>query len=168
MPWLVETAFIHTIQMQERRGMLKAWNILLVMVAFFLSIFGTFEVRSGILASVHALALSAIRPYFLTFLALVIAGGLALFFWRLPYLRGVGGRAVSTLVGLATLVAFGIRGPRAVLGFGLCRFVLGTNLREFGRGTLARRHATGENYLAAFSSLIRRNNRRYGGYVVHL
>src|SRR5207237_4921663 len=72
------------------------------------------------------------------------------------------------LVGLATLVAFGIRDPFAVLGFGLCLFVLGTILQEFVRGTLARRHATGENYLAAFSSLIRRNKRRYGGYVVHL
>ena len=50
MPWLVGTAFIHSIQMQERRGMLKAWNVALIMVAFFLSIFGTFVVRSGILA----------------------------------------------------------------------------------------------------------------------
>src|SRR5438874_690205 len=87
MPWLVGTAFIHSIQMQERRGMLKAWNLILIMVAFFLSIFGTFVVRSGILASVHAFALSAIGPYFLTFLALLIAGSLALFFWRLPGLK---------------------------------------------------------------------------------
>src|SRR6267378_4413823 len=87
MPWLVGTAFIHSIQMQERRGMLKAWNLLLIMVAFFLSIFGTFVVRSGILASVHAFALSAIGPYFLTFLALSVVGSLALFFWRLPTLR---------------------------------------------------------------------------------
>src|SRR5216684_135901 len=87
MPWLVGTAFIHSIQMQERRGMLKAWNLALIMVAFFLSIFGTFVVRSGILASVHAFALSAIGPYFLTFLALVISGSLALFLWRLPALR---------------------------------------------------------------------------------
>jgi len=57
------------------------------MVAFFLSIFGTFVVRSGILNSVHAFALSAIGPYFLTFLGLTIAGSLALFFWRLPRLR---------------------------------------------------------------------------------
>src|SRR5215470_15582864 len=84
MPWLVGTAFIHSVQMQERSGMLKGWNLGLVMVAFFLSIFGTFVVRSGILASVHAFALSAIGPYFLTFLALVIMGSLALFFWRLP------------------------------------------------------------------------------------
>src|ERR671930_1283772 len=87
MPWLVGTAFIHSIQMQERRGMLKAWNVILIMLTFFLSIFGTFVVRSGILASVHAFALSAIGPYFLTFLALVIAGSLSLLFWRLPKLR---------------------------------------------------------------------------------
>src|SRR5438045_3046431 len=87
MPWLVGTAFIHSIQMQERRGMLKAWNIVLVMVTFFLSIFGTFVVRSGILASVHSFALSEIGPFFLTFLALVIVSTLALFFWRLPRLR---------------------------------------------------------------------------------
>src|ERR1700716_2102981 len=84
MPWLVGTAFIHSIQMQERRGMLKAWNVLLIMVTFFLSIFGTFVVRSGILSSVHAFALSAIGPYFLTFLALVIGGSLGLFFLGLP------------------------------------------------------------------------------------
>src|SRR5438128_2506107 len=87
MPWLVGTAFIHSIQMQERRGMLKAWNILLIMVAFFLSIFGTFVVRSGILASVHAFALSSIGPYFLSFLALMLVGSLGLFFWRLPQLK---------------------------------------------------------------------------------
>src|SRR5438309_5627331 len=87
MPWLVGTAFIHSIQMQERRGMLKAWNILLIMVAFFLSIFGTFVVRSGILASVHAFATSAIGPYFLSFLATVVVGSLGLFFWRLPKLK---------------------------------------------------------------------------------
>ena len=87
MPWLVGTAFVHSVQMQERRGMLKAWNMALVMVAFFLSIFGTFVVRSGILASVHSFALSAIGPYFLAFLALVVVGSLALYFWRLPKLR---------------------------------------------------------------------------------
>src|SRR5919206_105963 len=90
MPWLVGTAFIHSIQMQERRGMLKAWNVMLIMITFFLSIFGTFVVRSGILASVHAFALSAIGPYFLTFLGLAILGSLALYFWRLPQLRSDG------------------------------------------------------------------------------
>ena len=255
MPWLVGTAFIHSIQMQERRGMLKAWNVALIMVTFFLSIFGTFVVRSGILASVHAFALSAIGPYFLTFLTLVIAGSLGLYFWRLPRLRadnqldsflsreasflinnllflgiafaifwgtiyplvaealadqkvsvgppyfkqvagpllgalillmGIGPlmpwrRAsrdhlvhnfllpvASTVIGLAILAVVGVRDPFAILGFGLCLFVLGTIVQEFARGMLARHQATGENYVLALASLIRRNNRRYGGYVVHL
>jgi cytochrome c-type biogenesis protein CcmF len=255
MPWLVGTAFIHSIQMQERRGMLKAWNVILIMVTFFLSIFGTFVVRSGILASVHAFALSAIGPYFLTFLALAIAGSLALFFWRLPQLKSdnqldsllsreasfminnllflgvtfaifwgtiyplvaeaVADQKVSvgppyfkqvagpllgglillmgigplmpwrrasrdhlmhnfllpvsgTVVGLAILAVLGVRDPFAILGFGVCLFVLGTILQEFVRGASARHRATGENYALALGSLIRRNNRRYGGYVVHL
>ena len=60
------------------------------------------------------------------------------------------------------------RSVRRDLGFGLCLFVLGTIVQEFVRGALARHHATGENYVAALGSLIRRNNRRYGGYLVHL
>ena len=211
--------------------------------------------RSGILASVHAFALSAIGPYFLTFLGLVIVGSLALFFWRFPELRsdnqldsllsresafllnnllfigiafaifwgtiyplvaealadqkvsvgppyfkqvagplfgallllmGIGPllpwrRAsrdhllnnfkfpvVGTAAGLGALFIVGIRDPFALLGFGLCLFVLGTIVQEFGRGVLARHHATGEHYAAALGNLIRRNNRRYGGYIVHL
>jgi cytochrome c-type biogenesis protein CcmF len=255
MPWLVGTAFIHSIQMQERRGMLKSWNVVLIMVAFFLSIFGTFVVRSGILASVHAFALSAIGPYFLTFLALVIIGSLGLFFWRLPALRSdnqldslvsressflinnllflgvtfaifwgtiyplvaeaVADQKVSvgppyykqvagpllgalillmgigpllpwrrasrehlmqtflipvtgTLVGLAILFVFGVHDPFAILGFGICLFVLGTIVQEFARGAIARHRATGESFIVAVGNLIRRNNRRYGGYLVHL
>jgi len=255
MPWLLGTAFIHSIQMQERRGMLKAWNVALIMVAFFLSIFGTFVVRSGILASVHAFALSAIGPYFLTFLGLAIVGSLGLFFWRLPQLRsdnqldsllsressflinnllflgitfaifwgtiyplvaeavadqkvsvgppyfkqvagplfgalillmGIGPlmpwrRAsrdhlaesfklpiIGTVVGLLVLFVLGVRDPFAVLGFGLCLFVAGTIVQEFARGSMARHRATGENYVAALGNLVRRNNRRYGGYLVHV
>ncbi len=255
MPWLVGTAFIHSIQMQERRGMLKAWNLALVMVAFFLSIFGTFVVRSGILASVHAFALSAIGPYFLAFLTFVVVGSLGLLFWRLPKLRsdnqldsllsreasflmnnllflgitfaifwgtiyplvaealadqkvsvgppffkqvvgpllgallllmGIGPLmpwrrasrenlqnnflvpASGVLIGLAMLFLLGIRDRFALIGFGLCLFVFGTVVQEFTRGTLARRSATGEHYVAALGNLVRRNNRRYGGYVVHL
>src|SRR5207248_2427988 len=74
----------------------------------------------------------------------------------------------GTFVGEAALLASGIRDPFALLGFGLCLFVLGTVLQEFVRGTLARHRATDENYAAALVSLVRRNNRRYGGYIVHL
>jgi cytochrome c-type biogenesis protein CcmF len=255
MPWLAGTAFIHSIQIQERRGMLKAWNMVLIFTTFFLSIFGTFVVRSGILASVHAFALSAIGPYFLSFLALSMAGALALFFWRLPALRAEGhldsllsressflvnnllfvgivfaifwgtiyplvaeattGTKVSvgppyfeqvagpllggmlllmgiapllpwrrasrenlvhsfgfpiaaTLAGSALLFGVGSRNVFAVLGFGLCLFVLATVVQEFVRGALARHAATGEAYPLALAQLVRRNNRRYGGYIVHL
>ena len=67
--------------------MLKVWNMALVLVAFYLAIFGTFVVRSGVITSVHSFAQSAIGPYFLTFLTLVVASTLTLFFLRLPRLR---------------------------------------------------------------------------------
>ncbi|MDQ6919504.1 MAG: cytochrome c biogenesis protein CcsA, partial [Candidatus Dormibacteraeota bacterium] len=87
LPWLVTTAYIHSSQIQERRGMLKAWNHGLVIAAFLLAIFGTFVVRSGIIQSVHSFALSAIGPWFLGFLALaVVASGLLLSV-RTPLLR---------------------------------------------------------------------------------
>jgi cytochrome c-type biogenesis protein CcmF len=241
--------------MQERRGMLKAWNVMLLMITFFLSIFGTFVVRSGILVSVHSFSLSAIGPYFLTFLALAVSTSLALFFWRLPGLRAdnhldallsreasflmnnliflgitfailwgtiyplvaeavadakvsvgppyfkqvvgplLGGMLLlmgvgplmpwrrasrehlqhnflipigGVVLGMGVLVLLGVRDPLALLGFGLCLFVLGTIVQEFWRGARARRQATGEAYVAALGNLVRRNNRRYGGYIVHL
>ena len=80
MPWLIGTAFIHSVMIQERRGMLKVWNMALVLVTFYLAIFGTFVVRSGVITSVHSFAQSAIGPYFLAFLALVVASTLALLF----------------------------------------------------------------------------------------
>jgi cytochrome c-type biogenesis protein CcmF len=255
MPWLVGTAFIHSIQIQERRGMLKAWNVILIFVAFYLSIFGTFVVRSGILASVHSFALSSIGPYFLTFLGLVIAGSLALFFWRLPQLRSdnqidsllsressfllnnllflgiaftifwgtiyplvaeafsgakitvgppyfqqVAGPLLgamlllmgiapllpwrrtsrdhlvhnflvpvtATLAGALIMLVIGVRNVYATIGFSLCLFVLATIAQEFVRGALARHRATGEPYPLSLAHLVRRNNRRYGGYIVHL
>jgi cytochrome c-type biogenesis protein CcmF len=67
-----------------------------------------------------------------------------------------------------SLFATGVHDPFALVGFGLSVFVLGTILQEFLRGTLARHRATGENYALALVSLVRRNNRRYGGYIVHL
>lgn len=86
-PWLTATAFLHSTMVQERRGMLKVWNLGLVMASFALSIFGTFEVRSGLISSVHSFAYSAIGGYFLTFLCVIILFSLALFLFRLPRLR---------------------------------------------------------------------------------
>ena len=255
MPWLTGTAFLHSVMIQERRGMLKVWNLALLLVTFWLCIFGTFVVRSGVITSVHSFAQSSIGPYFLGFLALSIAVSAGLLFWRMPRLRSeheldsllsreasfllnnllflalvfaifwgtifplvselvqgikvtvgppyfnqVAGplllvliilmgiaplipwrrstpdrlwRAFQVPLGLAglgtvVLAAFGIRQPYALAGFFACLFVIGTIGVEFYRGILARRSATGESPLAALGSLIRRNNRRYGGYVVHL
>src|SRR5512146_105456 len=65
LPWLTATAFLHSTMVQERRGMLKVWNLALVILSFALSIFGTFEVRSGVISSVHSFAYSDIGSYFL-------------------------------------------------------------------------------------------------------
>ena len=78
MPWLTATAFLHSVIVQERRGMLKRWNIGLILATYFLSIFGTFVTRSGILASVHSFVESEIGPLFLGFLGIILAGGLYL------------------------------------------------------------------------------------------
>jgi len=87
LPWLTATAFLHSTMVQERRGMLKVWNLVLVMASFALSIFGTFEVRSGIISSVHSFAYSAIGSYFLAFLIVIIVVSTALFVYRLPKLK---------------------------------------------------------------------------------
>ena len=87
LPWLTATAFLHSTMVQERRGMLKVWNLILVVASFALSIFGTFEVRSGVISSVHSFAYSNIGAYFLVFLVIVIVFSLALFFFRLPKLQ---------------------------------------------------------------------------------
>ncbi|MDR7556609.1 MAG: heme lyase CcmF/NrfE family subunit [Armatimonadota bacterium] len=87
MPWLVATAFLHSIQVQERRGLLATWNVALVILAFALTLFGTFLVRSGVIASVHAFALSAVGPAFLGFLAVVLLAGFGLLAWRWDQLR---------------------------------------------------------------------------------
>src|SRR6266542_1795425 len=87
LPWLTATAFLHSLMVQERRGMLKVWNLSLAVAGFCLAIFGTFVVRSGILNSVHSFAQSSVGPYFFGFLALVVGGSLALLFTRLPRLQ---------------------------------------------------------------------------------
>ena len=87
MPWLVATAFLHSVMIQEKKNMLRVWNSVLIALAFGLSIFGTFLTRSGVLNSIHSFTESSIGPWFIGFLALVAAGSAALIIWRLPLLR---------------------------------------------------------------------------------
>ncbi len=255
MPWLAATAFLHSVMIQERRGMLKVWNVLLVILAFSLSLFGTFLTRSGVVNSIHSFTQSSIGPWFLAFIVLVVTVSLGLLFWRLPRLRsptklespvsreaaflynnllllalclaifwGVVYPMLSELVrgeavvlgrsyydfflrafGLPLLLLMGIgpliawrrasftslattfRWPTGVaaatgivlllLGAGssvpglvaytFSAFVLATIVMEFARGTRARKALGASSWPAAFASLISRNRRRYGGYVVH-
>src|SRR5216684_3265765 len=255
MPWLAATAFLHSVMIQEKRGMLKVWNMLLVILAFGLSLFGTFLTRSGVVSSIHSFTQSSIGPWFLGFICAVVAFALALVFWRLPLLRSktrleslvsreatflynnlllvalaltilwgvvypilsevVTGQASTVskpyynfflhafglplllLMGIGPLVAWRRASLRALgrtflwplgaalvagiallaAGAGSSRigvfaytfsvFVLASIALEFARGTAARRALGGVGWAAAFSSLIARNRRRYGGYVVH-
>ena len=88
MPWLVGTALIHSLAATEKRGVFKAWTVLLAVFAFSLSLLGTFLVRSGVLTSVHAFANDPERGIFiLIFLAIVVGGSLVLYTWRAPQIR---------------------------------------------------------------------------------
>ena len=91
MPWLVGTALMHSLAVTEKRGGFRVWTVLLAIIAFSLSLLGTFLVRSGVLTSVHAFATDPTRGIFiLVFLVIVIGGSLALFAWRAPRV-GLGG-----------------------------------------------------------------------------
>ena len=256
MPWLIGTAFIHSIMLQEKRGMLKVWNASLILATGTLCILGTFLVRSGILDSIHAFGASTLGIPFLILIAVLIAGSVVLvvsrtdtlrsenrldsllsresvfilnnlvlvllclaIFWGtffplisealtgerksigppwfdrftvpltlvLVLLSGIGpviawrratwnnvrrSFAVPTGAGLVTLVAclaFGLfASPLSVAMFVFGAFVLGTVAQEFWRGTGARRAMSGEVAPLAVLQLVRRNRRRYGGYIVHL
>jgi cytochrome c-type biogenesis protein CcmF len=87
LPWLSGTAFLHSVMMQEKKGMMKVWNIVLVSATFFLCILGTFLTRSGVVQSVHAFARSEIGKYFVSFLAVGIAATVYLILDRLEYLK---------------------------------------------------------------------------------
>jgi cytochrome c-type biogenesis protein CcmF len=255
LPWLTATAFIHSIMIQERRGMLKVWNMVLIWITFELTLFGTFLTRSGVVESVHSFALSPIGPMFAVFIIGTMFGFLALLLWRLPLLRSenqldavlsretsfltqnvvflvimvatllgtmfrpisewVTGDKISLnapyfnrvngpiffilllLMGAAPLLAwrrsgpqtlrrnFGIplgaavlsipimwllgnRAPAGFIGFAAVVFVFAGIIQEYVRGVRARRHATGERLGAALINLVKRNGRRYGGYIVHV
>ena len=90
MPWLTGTAFLHSVMIQERRRMLKLWNIVLVILTFGLTLFGTFLTRSGVIASVHAFTQGSIGALFLGFLALVMLTALGLVAWRWEAFRSQG------------------------------------------------------------------------------
>src|SRR5690242_17152606 len=255
MPWLAATAFLHSVMIQEKRGMLKVWNVLLVVLAFCLSVFGTFLTRSGIIQSIHSFTQSSIGPWFLGFICFVTAGSLALIFVRLPLLRtktrleslvsreatflynnlllvalaltilwgvvypllseavtgqastvskpyynfflhtfglpllllmGIGplvawrraslralgrtflwplGAAIAT--GIALLIAGAGSSRIGVIAYTFSVFVLASIALEFARGASARKALGGVGWGAAFTSLVARNRRRYGGYVVH-
>lgn len=87
MPWLIATAFLHSIMITEKKGMLKLWNFILILLAFELTIFGTFITRSGIISSVHSFALSNIGPFFVVFLAISTLFGMFWIFYRSKDLR---------------------------------------------------------------------------------
>src|SRR5205809_2591809 len=87
LPWLSATAYLHSVMMQEKKGMMKVWNAVLVASSFFLCIFGTMMTRSGMVSSVHAFAQSPIGKYFTSFLALGIAATVYLILDRLDYLK---------------------------------------------------------------------------------
>jgi len=255
MPWLASTAFLHSVMVQEKKGMLKIWNMLLVAGGFCLALFGTFLTRSGILSSIHSFTESPLGAWFLGFIAIVIVFSLGLIFLRLPLLRtktkleSLVSREASFLYNNLLLVAFcltilwgvlypilseAVRGePSHVSGpyynfflhvFGLpllllmgigpllawrktslrtlaktwawpaaasvvagvvllalgagssipgliaytfSAFVIASIVVEFVRGTQARRAVAGGSWPSAFSSLVSRNRRRYGGYVIH-
>ena len=95
MPWLAGTALVHSLAVTEKRGAFKSWTVLLAIVAFSLSLLGTFLVRSGVLSSVHAFASDPRRGLFiLLFLVVVVGGSLALYAWRAPRV-GLGSRFES-------------------------------------------------------------------------
>ena len=254
-PWLTCTAFLHSVMIEERKKMLRVWNLALVIMSFLLSILGTFITRSGVISSVHSFTKSDIGPVFAGFLGLSVLVSVGLLIHRVPELRSehrldsfvsrestflfnnlllVGAAfailwgtlfpilseavrgvkitvgapffnevtvpialALVTLSGICPVIAWrratphkllnklmipfaalsltavgllaaGMRNIFALVSFSLTAFVVVTTLLEFVWGTQARRAATGETAGRALFSLVDRNKRRYGGFVVHL
>ncbi len=129
MPLLTLAAFVHSVMIQERRGMLKVWNVFLICLTFFMTIFGTFLTRSGVIASVHSFAQSSIGDYFLYFLAMVGAFCFTLVMYRWPELRDIKPtdrlRSAAIVTGWLTLVAL-------ILAWVLSNKLAGTPLDALG------------------------------------
>jgi len=240
---------------QEKKNMLRVWNVVLVSGAFCLALFGTFLTRSGVINSIHSFTQSSIGAWFLGFIALVAGASTALILYRLPLLRsrtrleslvsreaaflynnlflvafaltvlwgviyplvseavrgvtltvgapyydffaiafglplvllmGIGpliawrraslralGRSLlwpagaALVVGMLLLLGGAGSSPAGLVGYTFAAFVLAAIALEFVRGTRARHALGGGSWLSAFTSLVGRNRRRYGGYVVH-
>jgi cytochrome c-type biogenesis protein CcmF len=255
MPWLPATAFLHSIQVQERRRMLKVWNLSLIITAFSLTIFGTFLTRSGIISSIHAFSSGPVGIFFLAFLAVILLGSFGLLAYRADLLReqpeldsmvsresafllnnivlvsalftiflgtifpliseAVAGVQVSVgapyfnqvtvplflflvfLMGVGPMIAwrraswdnlrrnffwpalgalaFGlvlffwkVKEFLPLLGFTLLAFVVLTILYDTALALRARKRIAGEGVFRGLITLGRRNQRRYGGLIVHL
>ncbi len=265
MPWLTGTAFLHSVMMQERKGMMKSWNVWLIFSTFLLSILGTLLTRGGLVSSVHAFAQSSIGNWFVAFLVIVLAVciftyvlqrshlqseqrleslvsressflfnnlvllaacfvilwgtlfpilseyvqgtkvtvgapfynrvavpiGLFLLFltgvgpllpWRSTSLRAVRRNFVIPSIALwGTLIVCLVAGVRpwhdgsfdtgnfyALVAFALSAGVFTAILSEFLRGANVIRKQTRRNLFSAMYLLIRRNTRRYGGYLIHI
>ena len=255
MPWLPATAFLHSVQVQERRRMLKVWNLSLIIIAFSLTIFGTFLTRSGILSSIHAFSSGPVGGVFLVFLAVVLLGSFGLLAFRAELLKGqpevdsmvsresafllnnivlvsalftiflgtifpllseaIAGTQVSVgapyfnsvtvplflllvfLMGVGPMIAWRraswdnlkrnflwpsagalifaialffwqVRDFLPLLGFTLLAFVVLSIFYDTGLALRARRRIAGEGVFRGLVTLARRNQRRYGGLVVHL
>ena len=255
MPWLPATAFLHSVQVQERRRMLKVWNLSLIIIAFSLTIFGTFLTRSGILSSIHAFSSGPVGGVFLAFLAVVLLGSFGLLAFRAELLKGqpevdsmvsresafllnnivlvsalftiflgtifpllseaIAGTQVSVgapyfnsvtvplflllvfLMGVGPMIAWRraswdnlkrnflwpsagalifaialffwqVRDFLPLLGFTLLAFVVLSIFYDTGLALRARRRIAGEGVFRGLVTLARRNQRRYGGLVVHL
>ncbi|MFP5306595.1 MAG: heme lyase CcmF/NrfE family subunit [Gammaproteobacteria bacterium] len=137
MPWLIGTALIHSLAVTEKRGLLKSWTVLLAILAFALSLLGTFLVRSGILVSVHAFATDPARGVFiLSFLAIVLGVAFALYAWRAPRFAAEGELLLFSREGLlllnnvflviaAAAVLIGTLYPLVVDAFGLGKISVG-------------------------------------------
>jgi cytochrome c-type biogenesis protein CcmF len=255
MPWLPATAFLHSIQVQERRRMLKVWNLSLIIIAFSLTIFGTFLTRSGIISSIHAFSSGPVGGFFLGFLAVILLASFGLLAYRadllkeqpeldsmvsresafllnnivlvsalftiflgtifpliseavagvqvsvgapyfnsvtvplflcLVFLMAVGPMiawrraswdnlrrnflwpaAAALLLGLALFV-WKVKEFLPLLGFTLLAFVVLTIVYDTALALRARKRIAGEGIFRGLVTLARRNQRRYGGLIVHL
>jgi cytochrome c-type biogenesis protein CcmF len=121
LPWFTAAAYVHSTMIQERRNMLKVWNVFLICLTFLLTIFGTFLTRSGMITSVHSFAQSDIGKYFVWFMGIIAVASISLIVWRLPQLR-----AKTEIESVASREAMFVVNNWALLG--AMTFILGATM----------------------------------------